>query len=69
MHICETAASATHVIVRSPDTDVLVLLLKYAKNFDPVILFNTGTGSKRRLLNIKQIIEVTGSDLCSVLPA
>ena len=69
MHICETAPSATHIIVRSPDTDVLVLLLKYAKNFDPVVLFDTGTGNKRRLLNIKQIIEVKGSDLCSVLPA
>ena len=69
MHICEKAPSATHIIVRSPDTDVLVLLLKYAKNFDPVVLFDTGTGNKRRLLNIKQIIEVKGSDLCSVLPA
>ena len=68
-HICETTPDTTHIIVRSPDTDVLVLLLKYAQNFDPVVLFDTGTGDKRRLLNVKQIIEVIGSDLCSVLPA
>ena len=48
---------------------MLVLLLKYAKNFGLVVLFDSGTGNKRRRLYIKQIIEVKGSDLCSVLPA
>ena len=69
MHISKTTPKTTHIIVRSPDTDVLVLLLKYAQNIHPVVLFDTGTGNKRRLLNVKQIVEVKGSDLCSVLPA
>ena len=69
MHISQTTPTTTHNIVRSPDTDVLVLLLKYAQNIHPVVLFDTGTGNKRRLLNVKQIVEVKGSDLCSVLPA
>ena len=68
-HVCKTTPGTTHIIVRSPDTDVLVLLLKYARNFDPVVLFDTGTGDKRRLLYVKQINEVIGFDLCSVLPA
>ena len=59
----------TQIVVRSPDTDVLVLLLKYAQQIGSVVLFDTGTSDKRRLLNVKQIIEVKGSDLCSVLPA
>ncbi|MES9950704.1 MAG: hypothetical protein ABW118_17235 [Candidatus Thiodiazotropha sp.] len=69
MHICETAPTTTHIIIRSPDTDVLVLLLKYAQQLGPVVLFDTGTSDKRRLINVKQIIEVKGSDLCSILPA
>ena len=69
LHICETVPTITQIVVRSPDTDVLVLLLKYAQQIGPVVLFDTGTSDKRRLLNVKQIIEVKGSDLCSVLPA
>ena len=69
LHISVTAYTATHIIIQSPDTDVLVLLLMYAQDMDSVVLFDTGTGDKRRLLNVKQIIEVKESDLCSALPA
>ena len=44
-------------------------MLKYAQHIDPVVLFDTGTGNKRRLLNIEQIVKVEGSDLCLALPA
>ena len=69
MHISQRTPTTTLSIVRSPDTDMLVLLLKYAQNIHPVALFDTGTGNKQRLLNVKQIVEVKGSDLRSVLPA
>ena len=69
MHIGEKSTAEINNIVRSPDTDVLVLLLKYARKFKQVILFGRGTGNKRRLLNVKQITKVKGQDLCSILPA
>ena len=69
LHICETAPITTHIIVRSPDTDVLVPILNCAQNFDPVFLFNTGAGDKCTLLYIMGIDEVKGYDLCSFLPA
>ena len=65
----QTAPTTTNIIERSQDTDMLVLILKYAQHIDPVLLFDTGTGNKRRLLNIKHIVEVKGSDLCSALTA
>ena len=62
MHISQRTPTTALSIVRSPDTDVLVLPLKYAQNIHPVVLFDTGTCNKRRLLNVKQIVEVKGSD-------
>ena len=46
------APTTTHITERSPDTGVLVLILNYAQHFDPVILFDTGMGNKRRLLSV-----------------
>ena len=42
-----------HTPYGSPDTDVLVLIFKHAWHIDPVVLFDTGTGNKGRLLNVK----------------
>ena len=57
------------IIVRSPDTDVLVLLAKYCKDSKPKILFDTGTGNKRHLLSVNDIQKNKGEDICSVLSA
>ena len=65
----QTAPKTSHIIEQSPDTDVVVLILKYAQHIDPVVLFHTGTGNKRRLLNVKPIVEDKGSDLCSAFIA
>ena len=66
-HIARNFPATFIIAVRSPDTDVLVLLLKF-KNIDQTILFDTGTGNKRKLLNVKDIVSATGTDLCEVLP-
>ena len=57
------------ITVRSPDTDVLVLLAKYCKDIKNKILFDTGMGNKRRLVNVNDIHKNKGEDICSVLPA
>ena len=68
-HIARNFPATFVIAVRSPDTDVLVLLLKFSKNIDQTILFDTGTGNKSRLLNVKDIVSAKGTDLCEVLPA
>ena len=57
------------IVVRSPDTDVLVLLLKFSQVTDRTILFDTGVGNNRRLLNVNDIVSAKGSNMCDVLPA
>ena len=46
-----------------------MLLLKFSQNIDRTILFDTGTGNKRRLLNVNDIVSAKGTELCEVLPA
>ena len=42
--------------VKSPDTDVFFLLLHFASKIDGVtILFDTGTGNKKRLINVSEL--------------
>ena len=50
-HVSQNFSETTVIIVRSPDTDVLVLLSKFSQNISQLVLFDTGlTGNKRRLL-------------------
>ena len=57
------------IVVRSPDTDVLVLLARYCKEINLRILFDTGTGNKRHLLNVNDIVQNKCEDIYAVLPA
>ena len=65
----QTAPTTTHIIERSSETDVLAFILKYAQHIDPIVLFDTGTGNKRRLLSVKHSVEVKWFDLCVALTA
>ena len=60
LHAGRTASATTAIIVRSPDTDVLCI--------QPVYL-DTGTGNKRRMIDIQAIANVLGTDVCAALPA
>ena len=44
-----------YVKVRSPDSDVFFILLYYASDLGIRIVFDTGTGNKRRLLHITKL--------------
>lgn len=61
--------STNAIIIRSLDTDVFVLLLHFMQEMEPSVLFDTGTGNKRGLININQVINDSGKDFCSALPA
>ena len=57
------------ITVRSPDTDVLVLLTKYCKDIKCRILFDTGMGNTRRILCVNDIVQKKSDGVCSILPA
>jgi hypothetical protein len=52
LHVAEDSPRDSKIIVRSPDTDVFVLLLNFAQRIEQTVLFDTGTGNKRRLINV-----------------
>ena len=47
------------IIVHSPDTDVLILLLTYVQKLksNKSVMFDTGVGIKRRLIRVHDIIQ------------
>lgn len=57
------------IVVRSPDTDVFVLLLSYCQFIPQTLIFETGSGNNRRLIDIKKIAESIGYDIAKVMPA
>ena len=43
------------MLVRSPDTDVFILLLRLVTNINQTLLFDTGTADKHRLANVQAV--------------
>lgn len=58
------------VRVKSPDSDIFFILLHYVgSSSETVILFDTGTGNKQRLINVSQLAGDLGQDMCTSLMA
>ena len=55
------------VIIRSPDSDVFILLLYYSNKFTLRLLLDTGSGDSRRLIDISELGKDIGEDLCKAL--
>ena len=69
LHIGQNSPQDSCITVRSPDTDVFILLLRYADKVTQKILFDTGVSNKRRLVDIKTVAQNVGKEICSALPA
>ena len=55
-------------VVRSPDTDILMILMYYATKFTPmVVYFDTGKGIHRRVVNVTELAEDKGPSYCEAL--
>lgn len=55
------------VRVRSPDTDIYFILLYYAPAFGIQILFDTGSGDHRRLIDVSEMAKDYMLTYCSAL--
>lgn len=70
LHCCHIATHCTDssaIIVRSPDTDVFLLLMKFSQNIRIPLIMDTGVADKRRLIDIRSAVQSIGNDLCNAL--
>ena len=67
LHAKHAASTSDKVIVRSPDTDV-VLWITMQTAIEKDLFALTGTGSQLRLVKIEPIMESMGKALCHCLP-
>ena len=56
------------LVVRSPDTDVFILLLAFKSKIAGDLLFETGTGNKTRLISVSAVRQSIGDDVADALP-
>ena len=57
-----------YIRIKSPDSDVFFILLHYALTLkEVVILFDTGTGNKQRLINVTELAEDYTQSYCTAL--
>ena len=69
MHVRDTEPDNATILVKSRDTDVLILLTKYCSQIKRSVLFDTVFGNKWRLLSVNDIVHQKGEAICSKLPA
>ena len=53
--------------VRSPDSDIFFILLHHAQRIQSELYFDTGSGNKRRLINVSKLAIKYGPQNCSAL--
>jgi hypothetical protein len=69
MYTAQSMAPNDTIVVRSPDTDVFIILLSYSFDICCQVLFDTGNGNTRRLLSINSIASTLDAETVRALPA
>ena len=67
LHAKNASTSHRAVTVRSPDTDVFILMLGHKSTIDASMYFDTGSGNQRRVLDVDKIYRQLGAQLCDAL--
>ena len=62
LHVAAHSPTESTITVRSPDTDVFILLLGCGQDIQQTVLFDTGVVSKRRLIDVKRVILDNGNE-------
>ena len=55
------------ILVRSPDSDIFLILLYYAAEVNATIIFDTGHGNQRRLFDLSALSMAYGQEYCKAL--
>jgi len=56
-----------NAVVRTPDTDILVILLYHAHTISLTIYLDTGSGKHRKLINLSDLAASLGESYCKTL--
>ena len=56
-----------NAVVRTPDTDIFVILLYHAHAIKLTVYLDTGSGKHRQLINLSELAESLGEDYCATL--
>ena len=67
LHARHASTTHDHVIIRSPDTDVFILMLGHKPAIPAAMYFDTGIGHHRRMLDVNKVHSTLGCDLCNAL--
>ena len=54
-------------VVRTPDSDILFILLHYAHSLPLTIYLDTGSGKHRQIVNVSELSESKGADYCTTM--
>lgn len=54
-------------VVRTPDSDILFILLHHAQSIPLTIYMDIGTGKQRRIINVSELAESKGAEFCTTL--
>ena len=67
LHAFHASLSQESVVIKSPDTDVLILMVGHKHAVAADLYFDTGIGNSRRIISIQSIYESLGPDLSAAL--
>lgn len=67
LHANHAAIHHRHVVVRSPDTDVFILLISLKSSIPSSLMFDTGTQNHRRVISIDNVVDGLGPSLSEAL--
>ena len=68
LHAKHAAATHNNVIIKSPDTDVLILSIAMQQRIESEMFFLTGTGNRRRCIPVSTIANNLGVEVSHCLP-
>ena len=54
-------------VVRTPDSDILFILLHFAHAISLTIFLDFGTGKHRQIVNVSELAELKGADYCTMV--
>ena len=67
LHTMHASQSYRNIIIKSPDTDVLLIALNACLSADADILFETGIGTGKRIVSLNKIRHCLGDQWCCSL--
>ena len=67
LHAKNALSSYQAVTIRSPDTDVFILMLGHKSPIDALLYFDTGFSNQRRIFDVNNVYRLVRAQFCKAL--